>query len=397
MDKKTVLVLTLAKYGVYISALWIIISNQPLDLRGPLLPLLLVFVVDNVRSFYLDRKALHFSKPSLFLQLIFLYLFIFLDSSAIGSVLLVVLIAESMIAYPRPVGDNIFLLSIGGYFGFGMAGFYWRDALTVNNLVLVLINGLFLFFGYGISYLARRQIEEKERAENALQELEKSRRELDEAYQKLLKNSKERERLAVMEERNRLAREIHDTLAHTLTTVIIGLEAGKKLMPVDTDRALAELEKSQEQARKGLHEVRRSVSELRPHELDILGFDAALKGLSRELHGSGVNVDLSLEEGTSVPRELELPFYRVIQESITNSLRHSEAGLITVNLTRRGGTLVLEVEDDGQGCREIIEGHGMKGIRERVVAAGARVEFINRSPRGFLVKVEVEGEAHEQD
>lgn len=106
-----------------------------------------------------------------------------------------------------------------------------------------------------------------------MRELERSRRELDETYQKLLKNSKEREQLAVMEERNRMAREIHDTLAHTLTTVIIGLEAGRKLMPVDTDRALAELEKSQQQARKGLQEVRRSVKELQPHELDTLGFD----------------------------------------------------------------------------------------------------------------------------
>ncbi len=121
--------------------------------------------------------------------------------------------------------------------------------------------------------MARRQIEEKDRAESALRELERSRRELDETYQKLLKNSKEREQLAVMEERNRMAREIHDTLTHTLTTVIIGLEAGRKLMPVDTDRALAELEKSQQQARKGLQEVRRSVKELRPHELDTLGFD----------------------------------------------------------------------------------------------------------------------------
>ena len=397
MDKKTALILTLAKYGVYITTLWVTISNQPLDLKGPLLPLLLVFMVDNIRSFYLDRESRQFSKSSLFLQLILLYLFIFMDSSAIGSVLLVVLIAESLIAYPRPVGDYIFLLSIGGYFGFGLAGFYWRGAFTTNNLVLILINGLFLFFGYGISYLARRQIEEKDRAESALRELERSRRELDEAYQKLLKNSKEREQLAVMEERNRMAREIHDTLAHTLTTVIIGLEAGKKLMPVDTDRALAELEKSQEQARRGLQEVRRSVKELRPHELDALGFDAALKGLYRELDGIEVKVHFCLEEGAAVPKGLELPFYRVIQESITNSLRHSGAGFITVTLRRQRNTLLLEIEDDGRGCKEIVEGHGLKGIRERVAAAGGRVEFFNRNPHGFLVRVEVEGEACDQD
>ncbi|GEM_PF-999211 len=396
MDKKTVLILTLAKYGVYIAVLWVTVGSQPLDLKGPLLPLLLVFMVDNVRSFFLERRARHLFKPSLFLQLIFIYLFILLDSSTIGSVLLVVLIAESQIACPRPVGDYIFFLSIGGYFGLGLAGFYWRNALTINNLALIFINSLFLFFGYGISYLARRQIEEKERAENTLKELERSQRELDEAYQKLLKNSKEREQLAVIEERNRLAREIHDTLAHTLTTVIISLEAGKKLMSRDTDRALAEFEKSQEQARRGLHEVRRSVRELRPHELETLGFDAALKGLSRELHGSGVKIDYFLEEGAAVPKGLELPFYRVIQESITNSLRHSGAGRITVTIKRKRNALILEIEDDGKGCQEIIEGYGFKGIRERVAEAGGRVEFVNQSPHGFLVKVEVEGDAYDQ-
>lgn len=396
LDKKTKTILILAKYTGYIAVLWIAVSNQGTGMDGPLLPFLLVFAVDNIRNFYLEGKAAHLALPSLYLQTAFAFLFIFMNGSVVGGILLVILIAESLVSYPRPAGDYIFFISIIGFFCVNLAGLTLRGVLSTETLAMVLINSLFLFFAYGVSYLARRQIEEKERAENTLRELNRSRKELEAAHRELLESSKQREQLAIIEERNRLAREIHDTLAHTLTTVVVGLEAGKKLLGKDPARALSELEKSQDQARKGLEEVRRSVRELRPRELDELGFDAALKGLAREFSESGVRVELKLEQEFEVSPALELPLYRIIQESVTNSLRHGASARVVVRLKQDYSGLTLEIEDDGKGCTKLKEGFGLQGIRERAAGFGGRVEFMNRSPHGFLVRIKKEGHGCER-
>jgi signal transduction histidine kinase len=229
-----------------------------------------------------------------------------------------------------------------------------------------------------------------------LEKLEASRRELELAHQQLLNHSKQRERLVLIEERNRMAREIHDTLAHSLTSIIVGMEAARKLLDKDIGRARTELEKSQEQARRGLDDVRRSVKALRPRALAEQGFSDALKGLSREYGEQGVLVDVRIEDQLEVPKNYELPLFRVIQECLTNSIRHGNASRVFVTLTGGGDTLSLEVRDDGQGCKEFTEGGGMHGIRERLEALGGQVEFHpgrqDGNP-GFMVKAIIKGEA----
>lgn len=391
MDQKTVFFLNLCKYGGYIAVLWVAVSQNGFIIAGPLIPLFFVFALDSIRANYLDRKIPLFSLPSLYIQIILVFIFMLLDGTLVGGILLIIMIAESLLTYPRPHGDYIFLLSIIGFPAINAVLFYSRSTLNWGNMAGVLINCLFFFFAYAFSYIARRQLEERERAENALEQLDHSRADLEKAYLKLIEVSKEREQLAAVEERSRIARELHDALAHSLTAIIVSLEAGKKLFDKDPKKVLVEIAKSQEQARKGLDEVRLTVKALRPGDLDNMDFTAAIKGLARDFSGSGIDIIFKIDEELDLPPSLEANLYRIIQESLTNSIRHGEANLIEVRLKSNEKILVLEIEDNGKGCEEFNEGHGLQGIRERTAVLGGRVSFSSRGTGGFMVNLTLEG------
>lgn len=390
MDKKTLLILTLGKYGGYLAVFWFAASSSGYMPTGPFLPLLFVFALDNIRTYYFEEKLPSIVVPSLYIQMLLIFIFIFLDGSPVGGILLIILVAESLLACPRPNGDYIFFISLPGFILISAVSLYMRSILSWESMASVLINCLFIFFAYGVSHMARRQLEERERAEKALEQLDRSRADLEKAYQKLIEVSKEREQLAATAERSRLARELHDTLAHTLTAVIVSLEAGKKILEKEPHKALEEMNKSQEQARKGLDDVRLTVKALRPAALESMDFTAALMGLARGYSGSSVDISYDFDESLDLPASLQTTLYRIIQESITNSIRHGQANNIAVRLHFNEQGLHLDVEDDGRGCTNLIEGYGLQGIRERAAAFGGKVFFQNRDDGGFQVSLLLE-------
>lgn len=390
MDQKTTFILNLGKYSGYIAVLWVAVSNTGFAITGPLLPFVFLFALDNIRTYYIDYKMPSLVVPSLYLQMLMAFAFLFLDGSTVGGILLIILIAESQLTYPRSTGDTIFVLSLIGFTLVSAAGLAWRSAFNWENMASVLINALFFVFAYAVSYMARRQLEERKRAEHALEQLDRSRSDLEKAYHKLIEVSKEREHLAAAEERSRLARELHDTLAHTLTAIVVSLEAGKKLLDKNPYKALEEIEKSQEQARRGLDEVRLTVKALRPGDLERMDFAAAIKGIERDYSSSGSKIEFILDEELKLTAPVETLLYRIIQESITNSIRHGNAKMIRVSLQSEGKGLALEIDDDGSGTNEIIEGYGLMGIRERATVMGARVSFSSYKSGGFLVKLILE-------
>jgi signal transduction histidine kinase len=173
--------------------------------------------------------------------------------------------------------------------------------------------------------------------------------------------------LAVEQERNRLAREIHDAVGHSLTVVGAQLEAAEALMHQDPARALDSIQKAQRASREGLAEIRRSVSTMRatPQErtlaesLTSLITSAERPGLKLTLQQSG--------KSRSLPSLAEISLYRCAQEGITNACRHAGASEITVHLDFTSDThVVLSVLDNGRGFSHIPESsHGLKGLRER--------------------------------
>ena len=206
--------------------------------------------------------------------------------------------------------------------------------------------------------------------------------ELRAAHEQLQVLHRQAREAAVTEERNRLAREIHDTLAHYLTVINLQLEAAEKLGGEQPDRAQEQVRRARRLTVECLQEVRRSVAALRASTLDELSVPGALRRLAAEFGestGIAVRPEIGIADDDRLPPEIALALYRAAQEGLTNVHRHARATTVTLSLTRHNGQVELVVQDDGLGPGEETDGDGggfgLLGLRERVALLGGRLDF----------------------
>ncbi len=192
--------------------------------------------------------------------------------------------------------------------------------------------------------------------------------------------------LATARERNRLARELHDSLGHCLTIVSVQLEAARATKGGDDER----LARIQQVVRNGLAELRSAVTLLR--EGPARPLPAALEGLVAECDAAGLPVTLQIT-GARRPLipEVELTLFRAAQEALTNVQRHARASGVGVSLAYDLASVKLAVADDGVGSGAVAsrDGHGLMGLRERVTQLGGRVAIDAGAAGGFTLVVEV--------
>ncbi|MCJ7654386.1 MAG: sensor histidine kinase, partial [Dehalococcoidia bacterium] len=206
----------------------------------------------------------------------------------------------------------------------------------------------------------------------------------------------ETRQMAVMEERNRMAREIHDTLAQGFSGIILQLEAAEQALDVDTLAAERHLNQARSLARKSLAEARRSVWNLRPQALEQLPLVEAIKQeVDKFRQGIGVNVGLSISGARrDLSPEIEACLLRIFQESLTNVRRHAKATEVEVSLTFDASAVELNIRDNGVGFRpRTSEGQkkrdtfGLISMRERARGLGGTFEVQSRRGKGTLVRV----------
>lgn len=200
--------------------------------------------------------------------------------------------------------------------------------------------------------------------------------ELEAANAQLLALGAERERMAETRERNRLAREIHDTLGHTLTGILAGVDATVALLDLSTDAARQQLELVSKTARRGLQDVRRSVGALREDAQKATLRDSLLLLAQETQDVSGVRIDIELDTGLDLRNDEDHTVFRIVQESITNAIRHGHASHIWIAVRWEGtGSLRVFVQDNGQGCKEIKRNFGLRHMRERVELLGGTITY----------------------
>jgi signal transduction histidine kinase len=193
-------------------------------------------------------------------------------------------------------------------------------------------------------------------------------------------------------ERQRLARELHDETGQALTSILLGLKAIEEAATVDDARAgTADL---RELVVATLQDVRRLAVELRPKALDDFGLTAALERLTQtfsEATGIDTRVQAALGE-ERLPGEIETTLYRIVQEALTNTVKHARARRVSILLTRRDGSAAAVIEDDGEGfdagaARE--DGLGLLGMRERVALLDGRLTVESSPESGTTIVAEV--------
>ena len=196
------------------------------------------------------------------------------------------------------------------------------------------------------------------------------RRALAEANAQLVHYATTLEHLATSRERNRLARELHDTLAHSLSGVAVQLEAVKTLWGDSPEEARAMLDRSLATTRNGLTETRRALQALRASPLEDLGLALTIRNLAESAAARyGLSLDLELPENLdNLPPDVEVGIYRVAQEALENVSRHAQAQHVKVRLAHKNTGVELTVADDGHGFDLLSVGQedrfGLRGMRE---------------------------------
>ena len=264
-----------------------------------------------------------------------------------------------------------------------------RGLLQVGINFLDIINLLF-FILFLMIYIA-----------NEVQENERMTQELIMVYQvnhELENYAAVSEKIAEDKERKRLAREIHDTLGHALTGIAAGVDACIAMIDINPEATKKQLMVISKVVRQGIVDVRNSLNKLRPGALEQHGFKGAIENMIEEFTSVSdltITLDYRLDK-VDFENTKEDILFRVIQESVTNAVRHGDATHIDISLYIEDNSLYLKIQDNGQGCEEIHYGFGLKQMTERLAMINGKVAYDGH--HGFLTIVTIpmqEGELYD--
>ena len=193
---------------------------------------------------------------------------------------------------------------------------------------------------------------------------------------------------ATLQERNRIAREIHDSLGHALTAQSIQLENALLFLPPEAEKTASFLREAKQLGSRALQEVRRSISTLRSDPLQGQSLASAIaKAVSEFRQTTGITPDCYIQLSEPIPSDISTAIYRIIQESLTNIYKHSGATQVTIDLREIREAIQVQIEDNGQGFNPEgnTTGFGLQGMRERTAALGGQFFLTSQPQQGCRI------------
>ncbi len=256
------------------------------------------------------------------------------------------------------------------------------EGLQTGLLTMLVYGGGYLFFG-----VFGKALMDANRAQEESQELYQ---ELQEVHAQLQDYVYRVEELAATKERNRLAREMHDSLGHRMTVASVQLEGAQRLIPTNPEKAAEMVGTVREQVRQSLADLRQLVAALRqPIEADL----SINQSLERLVQGfeeiTRLDIQLNIGELPELPPTYRHTIYRTVQEALTNIEKHAQATQIWVTLTMSEDKLSLTIADNGIGFpdQDEMTGFGLRGLKERVALIGGECYFESRAGGGAQISV----------
>lgn len=251
-----------------------------------------------------------------------------------------------------------------------------------NGILYALLYGVGSFFFGGFGYALSIAIESRKKSEKLLKELSYANEKLKEYAEKV-------EQLAILEERNRLSREMHDSIGHHLVTVSLQIEILKKIINENPDGAKNLIDLIKNEISVSLEELRNVVKTLRkPVEFDV-PIQESIKNIVEKYNRlKNIKINLEIDENIKdLPSDYKITFIRVCQEALTNIEKHSKASEVWIKLEKLENEFKLKIEDNGIGFpNEFKEGSfGLTGIKERANILNGKVSFENRKEGGAKI------------
>lgn len=265
---------------------------------------------------------------------------------------------------------------------------YFEGILSIAHLVPFILTYIGCYIG-GRGY--RIQNTAYQMNQQHLEELQKAHTELREAHDQLQEAALHTMQVAVLEERTRIARDIHDALGHSLTSLIVQLHAVKYMLQDGPPQAQEAVRNMLSVAKQSLDDIRSSVHTLAMDKTS-LGLAPLRALLSQAEKHTGVKMNLiSNNLESTLSQEVTVTVYRILQEAITNTLRHSDAKTIDVHVETKPESISISIRDDGSITpdKAIQPGFGLNGIRERLQKWNGKFHYFVRDPHGFQIDVEI--------
>ena len=252
-------------------------------------------------------------------------------------------------------------------------------AASLHDIISLL---LYSFFIITLTELLRRQ--------NSLPVKELNRRLHEATFQLAETNIQLQDYAALAEqqsaisERKRLGREIHDSLGYTLTNLVMMLEAALDFSEENPEELPEHLERTRDQAKDGLAEVRRTLHQLRAEQQQTKGLPAIHKLVNAFTKATHLEVELNMGDAPLyIGEEADWAAYRLVQEGITNAVRHGKATQIFISFFRKEDGVGILIKDNGAGTANIEEGYGLVGMRERIERLGGSLTVSSKPGEGF--------------
>ncbi len=386
-DEKTEITITRLLYLILWIGTGLIVAKNPekcwllLFLAG----LLVISVTVRRAVIYDSSRYLNLGKFNFILDLILIFAIEYNDNSFFAHLFYLVLIIDASLTYSTVFTGALVLV---GFVLHGLARYIYFQSPNFSSFVPRLLIDLLIFAGtYILMIFIRYQIQQKEHLRQVMVELKIKTKELEKTYQKLKEASMELEDLTVLRERNRIAREIHDTVGHTLTTVLLELEAGERLIPIDPALAKAKMKLAKSQIRKGLNDIRASVETLNSGK-EMMDFISSIKLLIHEtmIHGD-IYIRYRIDELPRLAPEQEKALYRALQEGITNGIRHGKSTAFVFTLKRTEKWIEFLLQDNGAGAEQLIPGFGLTTMEERIKELGGIFNVDSKPREGCMIHI----------
>ncbi|WP_234123567.1 sensor histidine kinase [Clostridium hydrogenum] len=261
---------------------------------------------------------------------------------------------------------------------------YYNSSKAVINMLLYLPVYAVV---YVIFFLINRLFKQNKIIENSLKDITIKKLEKDNMYDELKSAYDRVEEITALKERNRIAREIHDTVGHTLTTVLVEMEACKRLIDKKPELASEKLDLAEGQVRKGLNSIRASVRVLENGE-DIMDFYSDIQSIINETEKhSEVIIKSQIDDSISLSKAQEKVILSALLEGLTNGIRHGKSSAFLFKLYLDGNQIKFSLEDNGEGTDIFVPGFGIRAMMERVKELKGKISIYSKAGEGFGIYI----------